>query len=180
MNTVLSACTQSTPCCCGNKCWVSGVCCKRGQPEEYWHPTGCYDFEVWVRPERMMFTLGTKIPVTLYIENKGSYTDSYTVDYVSSNPELIKVDMIGATSTGIMAHGEIKKLCPRIMTLYTELAGEHVDFNVSSQGDPSLYKTTTLNIIESDFPLSLPEFGIFGLIVMIILAGIVYSSCIKR
>jgi hypothetical protein len=140
-----------------------------------------YGFLKTVKPERMMFTLGSKIPVNLYIENKGSYTDVYDVDYeidpfISS---VVKVDMTGASSTGSVAHGEFKRLYPRIMILDTHATG-YVDFNVISQGDPTLSKTTRLQIIESDFPLSLPEFGIFGLIGMIILAGIVYSSCIKR
>ena len=146
-----------------------------GTLSEYWHLKSCFDFDTWVKPERMMFTLGAKIPVNLYIKNKGGYTDAYTIDYfiTSSNPELIKVDLTGVTPTGSVAHGEIKKLYPRIMTLYTDATGD-VTFNVSSQGDPTLYKTATLNIIESDFPLSLPEFDIFGLIGMIIIAGIVY------
>ncbi len=169
--------------CCGSpgekKCYNSGVCCLMTTPSEYWHPSGCYGFDTWVKPERMMFTLGTKTPVALYIENKGSYTDSYTIDYTTTNQELIKVDLTGVTPTGSVAHGEIKKLYPRIMTLYSELTGD-VIFNVTSQGDPSLNKTATLNVIQSDFPLSLPEFGIFELILMIILAGILYYQSHKK
>ncbi len=165
--------------CCGpstdKKCYTSGVCCLMGTPSEYWHPTGCFGFDTWVKPERMMFTLGTKIPVGLYIENRGSYTDVYDVDYeidpfISS---LVKVDMSGVSPTSSVAHGEVKKLYPRIITLYTDVTGD-VMFNVTSYGDPTLYKNTKLKILASDFPLSLPEFGIFGLLGMIVLAGIVY------
>jgi len=163
--------------CCGppsgKKCYNSGVCCLMTTESEYWHPTGCFGFNAWVQPDRMMFTLGSKTPVNLYIQNKGAYTDSYTVNADSSNPELIKYDLTGVSPTGGVAYGEIKTLYPRIITLYNDIPG-NVKFNVSSQGDPTLHNITTLNIIASDFPLSLPEFGILGLIEIIILAGIVY------
>jgi len=162
--------------CCDDKCYNSGICCQMGTSEEYWSSTGCYRFKTWVKPEKMMFTLGSKTQITLYIENMGSYTDIYDVTYKidSSNPELIKVDLTGASTTGNMAHGEIKKLHPRITVLSTDANGD-VNFNVTSRGDPSLSQIATLHIIQSDYPVSLPEFSLLGLIEILVLVVIIYS-----
>ncbi len=159
----------------GNKkCWTSGICCLQGTAKEYWDLTGCRDFTVWVQPNKIMFPIGTKNSVVLYVENKGGYTDSYIVDYEKNpnNPNII-VDLTGVTPTASVASGEIKRLYPRITVLTTGTNGD-VTFMVNSTQEPTMQRNATLHIMESDYPLSLPEFGVLGLIEIIILVGLVY------
>jgi hypothetical protein len=169
--------------CCGpsgqRKCYSTGICCLTGD-DQYWNPVSCRAFNVWVRPNKLMFTLATKTPVALYIENKGAYTDNYIVNFdkFPKNPSVI-VDLTGVTPTGTVAPGEIKKVFPRISVLATITSGEVV-FMVNSTQDPALQVNASLNIIESDYPVSLPEFNLFGLIEILFLAGFVYLFCIKR
>ncbi|MDI6826813.1 MAG: hypothetical protein QMD36_06590 [Candidatus Aenigmarchaeota archaeon] len=164
--------------CCGppgqRRCYASGVCCLQGTADEYWHPVSCRDFNVWVRPERMMFTLAAKTPVNLYVENKGAYTDSYIVDYekIPNDPNII-VDLAGVTPTGSIAPGEIKKLYPRIAVLST-ITSADVIFIVNSTQEPTLQKSATLHIIESDYPVSLSELNLLGLIEILVLVGVIY------
>jgi hypothetical protein len=179
------ACSPSAGCCCNStipnqkKCYTSGQCCKMGASDEYWDPVGCYNFNAWVQPKRIMLTLGTKTPIILYVENTGGYTDTYDVNYriTSGNPSLINVELTGVTPTGSVASSEIKKLYPR-MTVLSAINSWEVTFNITSRVDPSIYKNTTLTIIEGDNPLSLPEFGIFGLMEIFILIVTIYL--IKR
>jgi len=162
------------------KCYSTGVCCLEKTDDEYWNLNSCRDFDVWVKPDRMMFTLAVKTLVNLYIENKGAYTDSYTVQYDTNpkNPTII-VDLTGATSTGSLAPREIKKLYPRIAVLASSITGD-VIFMVNSTQDSSLQKNATLRIIESDYPVSLSEFNLLGLIEILFLAGFVYLIYRKR
>jgi hypothetical protein len=164
--------------CCGppgqRKCYASGVCCLQGTADEYWHPVSCRDFIVWVRPERMMFTLAAKTPVSLYIENKGAYTDSYVVNYekIPNDPNII-VDLAGVTPTGNLAPGEIKKLYPRIAVL-SSITNGNVTFIVNSTQEPTLQKNAALQIIESEYPVSLHEFGFFEFIEIFVLVWLIY------
>jgi hypothetical protein len=175
MDTVFSACTRSTPCCCENRCWISGVCCKKGLPEEYWHPTGCYDFEVWVEPKTMVFVVGKKTPINLYIKNTEEYTDRYNVSYnVSSSLRgLISVDLVGTTPTDNVGPSQVKKLNPRITVLYVEASGA-VWFNVTSWGNPNIQRNVSLTIAPAGLPASLVEFDSLFFFVFVILAGVVY------
>ncbi|MCX6822011.1 MAG: hypothetical protein NTW30_04510 [Candidatus Aenigmarchaeota archaeon] len=162
-------------CCSENgqkKCYVSGVCCLQNTEDEFWSLTSCRNFNVWVKPEKMMFTLGLKIPVNLYIENKGAYTDSYVVNYEKYDPNII-VDLTGVTPTGSLAPGEIKILYPRIAVLSTLTNGKLV-FMINSTQNSTLQNNATLTIMESDYPLSLPDFDVFGLIEILILVVIMY------
>ena len=181
-----SSCTISSPCCCNNtilgekRCYTSGGCCRSGLWDENWDENGCRDFNVWVQPKRIMLTLGTKTSVILYVENAGDYTDAYDVDYEINypNPNLIKVDLTSVTPTGDVASGYIKYLYPRITILSTTGTFDLI-FNVTSRGDPNMYRTTSLVIMESDYPLSLSEFSILGLIEIIILVFTIYFiNCI--
>lgn len=171
--------------CCGppsgqRKCYNTGVCCLEKTDDEYWNLNSCRDFDVWVKPDRMMFTIATKTLVNLYVENKGAYTDNYTVEYDTNpnNPTVI-VDLTGYTSTGSMFPREIKILHPRIAVLSAATTGD-VIFMVNSTQDPSLQMNATLHIIESDYPVSLSEFNFLGLIEILFLAGFVYLLYRRR
>ena len=59
-----------------------------------------------------------------------------------------------------------------ITVLSTHTSGDVV-FMVNSNLEPSLQRNATLHIAESDYPLSLPEFGVFGLIEILILVVII-------
>jgi len=183
MEIVLSSCADS-PCCCNNivggqkRCYTSGACCRTGAWDEYWDETGCRDFNVWVEPKRIMLTLGTRTAVMLYIDNIGGYSDSYHVDYeiTSVNPSLINVDLTGVQPTGSVGPvgpGELITTLP-IITVLTATETWDVTFNVTSLGDPNMYRSASLTIMQSDYPLSLSEFGILGLIEILILVVTVY------
>lgn len=171
-----SDCTPSNPCCCADKCYTSGVCCRIDQPDEYWAES-CYRFKVWVEPESASFVVGHKTPINLYIENTGDYTDNYRITYNISNPNLALVDITGISEVKNVGPDEIRKINPRITVLSSLLQG-NVYFNVTS--DSGFINYARLDIRESELPLSLPEFGFFGLIIMIIMAGIVYFLIKKK
>jgi hypothetical protein len=167
-------CCQTTPGSGEYRCYNSGICCRKGKSDEYWDNVGCFDFNFWVEPSSMTFTIGKKTKVNLYIKNTGSYDDNYTIDYiiVGVNPALIQVDMSYVTPTGIVDSGTIKTLYPTITVLSSEVSGSIV-FNATSQGKPTLYENTTL-AVRGGLPLSLPEFDFLNTLWLIILAGVVY------
>jgi len=152
------------------KCYATGECCNG-----YWY-LSCYDFKIWLEPSRAYFVVGKKTPINLYIENTGVYTDNYKITYTISDPNLALVDITGISHVKNVEAGEIRRVQPRITVISAKSTGD-VDFTVTADSGSS--KTETLTILESGLPMSLPEFGFFGMTGMIILAGIIYFL-IKR
>ncbi len=175
---VLSDCTPLTPCCCQEypggefKCFTSGVCCLEGE-EEYWDEESCFDFNFWVEPTASMFTVGRKTRINLYIHNTGAFTDNYIITSNTTNPVLIQVDMFGVSPVNDVARGQIVQVFPRIIVLATTASGD-VFFNATSQGDENIYRNATLTVLSSDLPVSLPEFGVLVMIMMINLAVVIF------
>ena len=173
---VISSCT---PCCCQTasgsgqyRCYNSGICCRIGTAQEYWDPVSCYRFTAWLEPHRAAFVVGQKTPINLYIENTGDYTDSYEITYSTSDPNLVLVDVSYISSVKNVGPGEVRLVQPRITVISAILQGT-VDFIINSDsGLPP--QSVTLTILESELPMSLPEFGLYGMSGMIILAGIIY------
>jgi len=162
----------------GRTCYTYGECCKKNTPDEYWHPVACFDFDVWVEPNSMLFNIGKKTAINLYIKNTGTYDDNYTIEYnVEGNPAIIQVDMVGVTPTGLIGIGEIKKLYP-IITLFSDTTGR-VIFNATSQGNSKVQRTADINV-RGSLPISLPEFNNFYLIILIILTVILYFLSMKK
>lgn len=181
INLVSSACTRENPCCCQEfpygekKCFTEGTCCYIEGYGEFWNQESCFNFKVWVEPVRGMFTVGSKTRINLYIKNLG-YTDNYYITYniTATNPYLIQVDMSGVTPVYGIAFDETRIVYPGVTVLESHTTGE-VFFNVTSEGSGmNIYRNATLTIIESDLPLSLPEFDFFGLIGIIFLASAVF------
>ena len=174
-------CCQTAPGSGQYRCYNSGICCNVGKSNEFWDPSSCHNFEMWVEPKSMMFTVATNSRVNLYIKNTGTYADKYYLDYKienSENPSLIQVVISkfldGDSKTKDSANsGQILTLYPEIAVLSTEARGD-VFFNATSEGDPDIKRNVTFTILESDLPLSLSEFDFLGLIVMMILVGIIY------
>jgi hypothetical protein len=181
MSSVLSAfCCNETP---GQsrKCWTYGVCCKKGTPDEYWHPAGCFGLKVWVEPESRAFTVGKKTSINLYLKNEGTYPDNYEVDYAitEGNPALIQVDLSGASSAENMDPEEVRVLYPRITVISAQASGE-VLFNVTSEADPNLYRIATFRVLESGMPKSLEEFDTVTFFLMSVLFVVIYFLKVKR
>jgi hypothetical protein len=154
-----------------------------GTYKEYWDPNGCFDFEVWVEPNKMAFTIGRKTNVNLYIKNLEAYSDSYNVSYWidSPNPSLISVDLIGVTPTEIVFPFSTEKFYPRITILSAQASGT-VWFNVTSSGNPGIQRNASLDISSSGMPISLPEFNsnFFLLLLLMILSGLIYIYIFKN
>jgi len=147
-----------------DKCWNIGQCCGG-----FWY-TSCYDFDIRTQSSRS-FVVGRQTPVVVYIENTGSYTDSYTLTGLSDNP-LILIDMSGAGQVSDLGSGEIKKVYPRITVLSNTAIGT-VTFTATSISTGT-QKSAILNILESDNYLSLPEFSLLGIVTLMMSIWVVY------
>ena len=180
ISSVYAACTRENPCCCkefpygDKKCFTSGVCCYVGDPREFWNDESCFNFGVWLEPERGMFTVGSETAIKLYIKNLG-YDDNYTVNYNVSgeSPHLIQVNMNGVTPVNNVVFDETRMVYPGIKVLESHITG-NVLFNVTSVSYDNQSRNVTLIVLESDYPLSLPESNVFGLMILIFLAGFLY------
>ncbi len=148
------------------KCWDYGECCNG-----FWY-ISCHDFTISVSGPNV-FRVGQKTPVTVYIENTGAYSDSYTLTYEvrDCNPDLVQVDMTGADQITNLGPGEIGKVYPRITVLASTVTGT-VRFNATSTKPETKYDD--LLILESDVYLSLPEFSGIYFIQLSLLIGIIY------
>jgi hypothetical protein len=121
-----------------------------------------------------MFTAGSESQVDLYIKNLG-YDDNYTVSYNVSGEgsHLIQVNMRGVTPVNGLTFDETRIVYPCIMVLESHVT-RTVLFNVTSESYKNRSRYATLTVLESDYPMSLPEFNIFGLILFVFLAGFLY------
>ncbi len=156
------------------KCYTTG--CKVG---DYWR-SGFYDFSVWVEGSRI-FRIGEPTRINLYIRNEGCDNDKYTVTHsilgsvLVDFPSPFETDTISATGGISSGTGETKTYYPEIKVLSSSPA--QVNFTVTSQGNSTLPpKTATLDILESDYYLSLPEFNLLAMFVMVVLAAVVFGA----
>ena len=154
------------------KCYATG--CKVG---DYWH-SDFYDFSVWVEGSRI-FRIGEPTRINLYIRNEGCNSDKYTITHSILDSVLVDfpspfvTDTISSTGGTTPGTGETRSYYPEITVLSSSPA--QVTFTATSQGNSSLQKTATLEILESDYYLSLPEFNVLGFFGMIILAGVIFG-----
>ena len=159
-----------------DKCYATGdgECCGG-----YWY-LSCYNVEINVASSGI-FRVGQKTQVIVYIKNTGYYTDSYTLSYSINSPfsSQILVDMTGATQISNLTPGEIKRVYPRI-TILSSLVTGTITFTVQSQSKPSLQRSATLTILESDAYLSLPEFSTIFLIQLTLFVGVVYCFLTRK
>jgi len=181
IDSVLSACSPLTPCCCQEypggeeKCFTSGICCLEGL-DQFWDPISCFKFDFWVEPEHGIFKVGSETRINLYIKNTGAFADNYGINYnVTDNPNLIKVNMAGASPVNDVVKGEIRVVYPRIIVLATTASGK-VFFNATSLTDQNVTRNATLTVLPSDLPVSLPEFGFIQIFMIIILVAIVFLN----
>jgi len=138
----------------------------------------CHDlFDFWVEPNQMLFTIAQKTPVNLYIKNTGYYTDSYDVEAINPNPAVIDIDISGSSPTKPIDIGTTELVRPWVTVLATTTSDEII-FNVTSSTNPEKYRTAILSISEG-LPISLYEFSILSLIILMVLAGIVYFYVMK-
>jgi len=147
-----------------SKCYTMGECCNG-----YWYPS-CYRFKVWLEPKRAAFVTGQKTPINLYIKNTGVYTDNYRISY-TINPSSLALVEISDSFVNSVGAGEVRLIQPMI-TVRAATSTGYVDFNVTSVKAGEIIETLT--ILESELPLSLPEFGFFDMICLIIFSGIIY------
>jgi hypothetical protein len=147
------------------KCYIDGECCAG-----YWYPS-CYDFDFDIFGPRS-FRVGQPTPITIYLQNIGALSDSFTITVVNDNPTWVEVDMTDANSVSNLVQGNSIRLYPKIKVL-SSTATATLNFIVTSltSGDS---KTKTFYITETDYFLSLPEFSVIGFIEMISLIGIIY------
>ena len=176
------------------RCYITGCCCEMGTENEYWyHECPCpetttttssstsststslppYSFRIWVEGPSLL-KIGEKVPVLLYIQNLGENTDNYDIDYNidSDYSHLIDVDMSDASSMQDLSSKEIRVKTVRVMLLESHVSAD-ITFTATSENTEE-QGSATLSVLEGDFEMSLPEFGLIGIIVLVSLATLIY------
>lgn len=127
-----------------------------------------YDFEMRAAVESTV-VLGDAFELKVDIYNKGALSDSYNVSFAARNPLIVYITNPNAT-TGEVNSGRLTA----VPTLITSLVAEEnsIIINVTSQNRPELQKIAIVSLNTGKY--SLPEFGLFGFIQIIVLSGIVY------
>ncbi|MCD6226558.1 MAG: hypothetical protein J7J93_02060 [Candidatus Aenigmarchaeota archaeon] len=156
------------------KCWETGQCCFIGTRFEYWTSGECEsvecNFKVWVEGPNL-FTIGQKTEINLYIENMGSFPDSYTIDYDAESP-VVDVELLETDINNILPN-EVREINPRILLLESHPEPNTINFTINSKLCPDEKRSTTL-YIDSGLPLNLPEFNFVSLLIIISLAGLIF------
>lgn len=137
------------------------------------------DYEVWVEAPPI-FTLVRTQSINVYIKNLGASDNNYNVTYeasASSGLHLINIYMpINRTKT--IKPGDVGSVLARV-TLLGPIVSSGITFTVEpdSGNPPSIDKS--INLITGS-AINLPEFGLIGLIQLLILASLLlvvsYSS----
>ncbi len=156
------------------RCWGTGVCCNKGTELEYWSPNSCYNFTMWTSVSQV-FRVGQKTHIALYLQNTGGYVDSYDIDYElldCENPSLVILDTSGISPITNVYPNEKRVVYPRITILATNVYGV-INFTGISQGDNTIQRSATLTILQSDYPVSLPEFENQLILLILISSSIV-------
>ena len=163
------------PCCCQEgsqkRCFTSGICCLQGTTGEFWDSSSCYRFKMWAEGPSV-FTIGQKTPITLYLQNNGAYSDTYSISYVLDPPtSAVSVEM--PVSQLVVSATDTDFIKPRVLVMTTNYAGKIVFTGVSAS-DPSKIGTAEIKISEG-LRYNLPEFsGVLFLPVLMLVGSLVF------
>ncbi len=143
-----------------------------------------YDFKIWVDEPRLV-TIGKPVLANVYVQNLGTAADSYTITYTKNAtdlnlnpaPHLVHVSM-PSNRIHSLEPDKIGNTFASI-TILGPISSGNVTFNVTSETNPSKSLTDFIDI-EAGFPMSLPEFGLIGMIELLFLVCLLlvvsYSS----
>jgi len=138
-----------------------------------------YDFKIWSEGPQL-FTIGKKEIVNVYIQNTGNRDDSYTVSFTKEAlfeggdvKHLIdvsipsnKINLVNPNRTGnIFA----------TITLLGPITSGSVTFNATSESDSLVKRIAEPIEIKTGYPISLPEFGLMGLMLLILISSLIIS-----
>ncbi len=120
-------------------------------------------------------TVGEATELRVQITNVGSTSDQYTVTFTSNLPNTVDISNPTITTETVPSNGNTFA-----STLLRPLIdGDNIiSVTVASTADSSMSEVVTIPMRSAKF--SLPEFGLFGLIQIIILASIVFFVYQKR
>jgi len=127
-----------------------------------------YNFEAWMEGPTF-FTIGRPELVNIYVRNTGNVKDSFNI---TANKEVIipnganHLVQVGLLSDIINVESGKVATTFATMTLNGPVTKAYVWFNVTSINNHILKETQTIEI-KSSYPVNLPEFGLFGLILLI-------------
>lgn len=179
--TFLLISTDASAFCCKDpdtrqwKCYTSGCCYN-----DLWYPE-LVGFKAWsASPGPQSYTVGRATSVAFYIQNMGCTPDKYNIAVVKDFGEynhLAPLDF-PITETDVIYPGEVKSFYPVLRILATDIAGT-IEFQIESQADaskdcPTLFVCPLIQITGEGMPVSLPEFGLAGLIEIIVFATIAF------
>lgn len=144
-------------------------------------PTNVHaQFDVWVEAPTI-FTIAKIESVNVYIKNKDVVDENYNVTYTKSTAPpggeyLINV-YLPVNRTKTIKPDDVTSVLARV-TLLGPVAGGSIRFTVDSDSGASF--TTPQTLLITGPPINLPEFGLIGLIQLLILASLLlvvsYSS----
>lgn len=132
-------------------------------------------FKAWAASS-VLFTLGKTELVNIYVQNMGD-ADSYNITYIKNAtkqgikvPQLISVSM-PSYSIKELNTNETGNTFAKITILGPIDAG-NITFRILSKKDSLIYHETSVDI-KTGLPIVLQEFGVFGLVQILILATLV-------
>ncbi|MBI2543415.1 MAG: hypothetical protein HYW24_04485 [Candidatus Aenigmarchaeota archaeon] len=133
-----------------------------------------YDFEIRAA-SAITTSVGQDVELKVDIHNKGRLADSYTSSITADNPNGLYVTNPTATTGGVNPDD-----ITSVSSLLTPLTSEsnEVTVTVTSVNRPALSRTLTIPVRSELY--SLPEFGLFGFIQIIAMAGVIYFWVINR
>ena len=138
-----------------------------------------YDFKIWASGPQL-FTIGREEMVNVYILNNGTETDSYTIDFTKQ--AMYGLDDVSHLLDVSMPSDKINLVKPNktgntfaTITLMGPITSGSITFNASSDSDPSVKREAIPINVLSGTPISLPEFGLMGLILLILISSLIIS-----
>lgn len=140
------------------------------------------DFKVWAQRSGL-FTVGKKEQVQIYVQNLIAAASSYEIVYSKSAfynlndvSHLVQV-YIPSNRINSVKQNEIKATIATVNINGPVTSGQ-INFIVRSLSDGS--ENTATVSMTSGLPVSLPEFGTIGLIMLITVSGTLYFICKKK
>ena len=146
--------------------------------------TPFYDFETWAEgPD--FFTIGKPSIVNIYVRNTGNVKDSYNITYNKevNNPfgadNLVQINLLSNRINSVRA-GSVSSTFATV-TLQGPVTSGRIRFNVTSIDNQTMKMTEWVEV-KSDYPISLPEFGLIGFLLLLLISALIisYSSHFRQ
>ena len=136
-------------------------------------------FEVSMPPV-MSLVVGEGQNLVITIKNNGTLSDTYKIEVISNNPEILIIEN-GEQSTQMLGTNDIQQVYVGVNALLSEITTASVEISSDTSQNPNKIEFVPDDVFTVRGGVkSLPDFGIFGIVQIMLIAAVALEWFSKK